>query len=82
MKVTVTRSGGFAGLTQTWSVDASPEEWKTLLDSLPWDRRPAAASVDRYVYRIRVSRRQITLPEERVEGPWRELVERVRSAAG
>jgi hypothetical protein len=82
MKVTVTRSGGFAGLTQTWSVDASPAEWRSLLDSLPWDRRPTVASVDRYVYRIRVSRRQITLPEERVEGPWRELVERVRAAAG
>jgi hypothetical protein len=75
MKVTVTRSGGFAGLTQHWSADLEP----SLLATLPWDNRPRAApQPDRFVYVIRVSRRRITLPESRLEGAWRELVERVQ----
>lgn len=75
MKVTVTRSGGFAGLTMRWSADLEP----SLLSELPWDSRPPRApEPDRFVYVIRVSRRRITLPESRVDGAWRELVERVQ----
>jgi hypothetical protein len=84
MKVSVTRSGGFAGLTQTWScdVDERDDEWNSVLAELPWDDRPRNSSGhDRYVYRIGVSRRRITLPEQRVDGPWRELVEKVRASA-
>ncbi|CAN5170200.1 hypothetical protein BH11ACT2_BH11ACT2_05090 [soil metagenome] len=74
MKVRVSRSGGFAGLTRTWEAEIDD----SLLQSLPWDRRPrASASADRYVYVIRISRRRITLPEQYLDGPWRELVDRV-----
>jgi len=86
MKITVVRTGGFAGLSRTWVVRVEdqddPGSWAILLGELPWDSRPATApQPDRYVYRIRVSRRQIVLPEQKLEGPWRELVDRVRTAA-
>lgn len=85
MKVTVTRSGGFAGLSRTWAVtvDDQPdaESWNNLLDRLPWtEGAKAAPQPDRYVYEIRYSRRRVTLPEQQLTGPWRELVERVRDA--
>jgi hypothetical protein len=83
MKITVVRSGGLAGLSRTWAVrlEDQPDidQWEALIDELPWDERPPAApQPDRFVYRIRVSRRQIVLPEQRLQGPWRELVDRVR----
>ncbi len=58
MKVTVTRSGGFAGLSTRWevSVDEQPDEdsWRTLLRGLPWDaQRAQPLQPDRYIYRIR-----------------------------
>jgi len=86
VKITVTRSGGFAGLSRSWSinVDDQPDsdDWLTLVDSLPWADRPRSApQPDRYVYRIQCSRRRVTLPEQKLEGPWRELVDRVRDRA-
>jgi len=86
VKISVSRSGGLAGLTRTWNVivDDQPdrEEWMSLVSSLPWSSRPRVLpQPDRYIYVIRCSRRRITLPEQKVEGPWRELVNRVQSAA-
>lgn len=79
MKVTVQRSGGFAGLTRTWTAELDDP---ALLSSLPWDARPGRPDGnDRFVYVIRVSRRRITLPEQNLEGAWRELVDRVMSGA-
>jgi len=86
MKITVTRTGGFAGLTSTWSivVDDQPDSdsWRDLVESLPWHDRPRSApQPDRYLYRIQCSRRRVTVPEQALEGPWRELVDRVRDRA-
>jgi hypothetical protein len=86
VKITVVRSGGIAGLSRTWVVVVEEQEdrdsWLGLIKDLPWQRDTIARpQPDRYVYRIRVSRRQITLPEQHLDGPWRELVERVRTAA-
>lgn len=86
MKITVKRTGGVAGLTRTWQVliDEQPdrEDWLTLIDALPWwSRPPASRQTDRFIYVIRVSRRRITLAEQQLEGPWRELVQRVREVA-
>ena len=87
MKITVVRSGGFAGISRTWQVQlvssAEFDAWNDLLRELPWDERPQTApQPDRFVYRIRVSRRRITLPEQQVRGLWRELVTRVQNADG
>ena len=83
MKITVRRSGGFAGLTREWTVLVTDSaEWMPLLSELPWDDRPRLAPTpDRYVWVVRVSRRRITLPESQLRGPWRELVERVQARA-
>lgn len=88
MKITVTRTGGFAGLTASWTVvvddQPDPESWRELVDSLAWPagRPRRSPQPDRYVYRIRCSGRQVTLPEQSLDGAWRELVDRVRERAG
>jgi len=91
MIVTVQRTGGFAGLTRTWRVDveAEPdtESWLVLIDGLPWSSAPGAddgSQADRFVWVIVAETqpvREATLPEQQLTGPWRELVERVRSAS-
>jgi hypothetical protein len=87
MKITVVRSGGVAGLSTSWEVTIDDRDdrdsWLGLLEQLPWgESATASAEPDRYVYRIRWSRRVVTLPEQEVTGGWRELVDRVREAAG
>lgn len=83
MKITVTRSGGFAGLTRVWSVEVSNhpdgEQWKELIDRLPWDQNdPTSEEPDRYSYRVRCDRNEATISERGLTGPWRELLDRVR----
>lgn len=85
MKVEVSRSGGVAGIRLTWEVlvdeQPDPEEWQSFLTSLPWDEvGQAAPAPDRFLYRIRCAPHEVVLPEPEVQGPWRELVDRVRSA--
>ena len=85
MNVSVTRSGGMAGLKRTWAVatDEQPDraDWEELLGRLPWDERATSApQPDRYVYEIRWSRRTVILPEQLLTGPWRELVDRVKQS--
>ncbi|MHA6668694.1 protealysin inhibitor emfourin [Homoserinimonas sp. A447] len=85
MRITVIRSGGFAGLSRQWSVrveeQPDEEQWRELIDRLPWDRETAAPDEpDRYVYRVRCARRETVIPERRLDGPWRELVEKVKDA--
>lgn len=80
MKISVVRSGGFAGISRSWVIviDRDDAAWVTLLHDLPWSEvRTTAPAPDRFVYRIRVSRRQVVLPEQQVAGVWRELVDRV-----
>lgn len=86
MIITVIRSGGFAGISREWSVqvDEQPDEdqWRELIDRLPWENSAdPAAEPDRYVYRVRCARREAIIPERRLEGPWREIVEKVQVAA-
>ena len=84
MKITVVRSGGFAGLTRSWVVvvDRHDQHWASLLDDLPWGSvKLVVPTPDRFVYRIRVSRRQVVLPEQQVAGAWRTLVDQVISEA-
>ena len=87
--ITVVRSGGFAGLRQQWQAeiaDDERDEWMPLIKACPWGSTPTdPTSRDRYVWRIEARgprlRRGATVPEAHLEGPWSELVARVRAAA-
>ena len=58
------------------------QQWARLLDDLPWGSvKLVVPAPDRFIYRIRVSRRQVVLPEQQVAGAWRTLVDRVISEA-
>ncbi|MEX1079430.1 MAG: protealysin inhibitor emfourin [Homoserinimonas sp.] len=82
MIITVTRSGGFAGLSRVWSVHVEEqpdeEQWRELIDRLPWDSTSAPDEPDRYVYRVRCAPHETVIPERKLAGPWRELVEKVQ----
>jgi len=109
LRITVTRSGGIAGLSPRWTVEAEAEpdgaEWLALVDSCPWDDEGADVDTgaDRFVYTIRVlmqppeadkaespvdqttptvpEERGARIPEKKLDGPWRELVDRVKDTA-
>lgn len=86
--IRVARSGGIAGMTRRWSVqpaDADAEPWMALVDRCPWDQPcPPGTGADRFVWRIeariRRARHEQVIPEEHLQGPWRDLVDAVRSA--
>ncbi|ONI63426.1 hypothetical protein ALI44B_01480 [Leifsonia sp. ALI-44-B] len=109
LRITVTRSGGVAGLSPRWTVEAEAEpdvaEWLALVDSCPWDDEDAGleTGADRFVYTIRVlmqpaevgkdessvdqanptvpEERGARIPEKKLDGPWRELVDRVKDTS-
>jgi len=81
--ITVTRSGGFAGVRRTWYVESDESDgWPPLVEACPWREEPDPSGADRFVWHIEVRApapaREARLPEEAVQGPWRELVDRVR----
>ena len=89
--ISVVRSGGIAGMRRTWSVEAAPPQrpvWTELVRACPWDaiastREVSTTSADRFVWAIEVvtidHRHHAELPDRALTGPWRELVDRVRS---
>ena len=84
MRVIVSRSGGFAGLRMTWQLDVDEQpdaqEWRMLIRRLPWSEgRATAPQPDRFSYRICCEPHEVTLAEQHLDGPWRELVDRVKS---
>jgi hypothetical protein len=90
--VTVTRTGGFAGLRRTWHAQPDTSDaphWIALIDGCPWDAaapdRPIPPSgADRFQWRVDAkcgdSARAAALADPEVEGPWRELIDAVRGA--
>jgi hypothetical protein len=87
LRILVVRSGGFAGISREWCVepDGDADDWVGLIDACPWDRvGHDPGSRDRFVWRIEARvRRQVRtakVPDRELTGPWRELVDRVRSA--
>ncbi len=87
--ITVVRSGGFAGLRQQWEAEVDQDEtddWMPLIQACPWGTTLTdPTSRDRYVWRIQARgprlRRSATVPDAHLDGPWSELVARVRAAA-
>ncbi len=81
------RTGGFAGMMTGWEVrvdeQPDPARWESLVEACPWDGPPpqdagAGPGADRFVYEFQAGRRRTTLGESLVQGPWRELADRVR----
>ncbi len=76
MEIAVSRTGGVAGMTRTWSVRVDDgqdgaADWSALVDACPWDEPVASTpGADRFVYLVRA-----------VDGAWRRLVDRVRDAS-
>ncbi|WP_382306394.1 protealysin inhibitor emfourin [Herbiconiux sp. UC225_62] len=82
--------------TVTASEEADVDSWLSLVESCPWDppeastgsagSAPIGGAPDRFVYTIRVflptaEERDARVPEQRLDGPWRTLVDRVKDAA-
>ena len=85
VSILVVRSGGFAGLTQHWRVEAhdDAEEWVALVHACPWGAVGRdAASRDRFVWRIEAhlprTVHRASVPDSHLIGPWRTLVDRVQ----
>ena len=90
--VTVTRTGGIAGMRRTWRAQPDTAEsphWIALIDGCPWGAadparpiRPSGA--DRFVWHVDArcgdAAREAALADPEVQGPWRELIDAVRSA--
>lgn len=78
------RSGGIAGVARAWSIDTDscddPDAWYDLVATLPRDapahRRPGPP--DDFSWTITVARTTVSMPGTQLDGPWRELVTRVR----
>ncbi len=89
--VTVTRTGGFAGLRRTWRAQpdtAEAPQWIALIDGCPWDaadpkRDIAPTGADRYMWHVDArcgdAEREAALADPEVQGPWRDLIDAVRA---
>jgi hypothetical protein len=83
--ITVARSGGFAGLRREWSIEVTApheaERWRPIVEACPWDDVSTSTHADGFVYDVRVADHEAVVPEHELAGPWRELVDAVRSTA-
>lgn len=84
-RIVVSRSGGFAGLTRTWSVEVSESEverhWLPLLNEVE-GASPPGNQRDRFVYHIAiVGFREATVAESALQDAWRELLEQAKDAS-
>ncbi len=90
VSVTVTRTGGIAGLRRAWRAEAdeaAAPTWIQLIEGCPWDAvadgrfHPGA---DRFVWAVDArcgdDERRAELADDDVRGPWRELIDAVREA--
>ena len=88
--VTVSRSGGIAGMTRRWAVQAppaDPDRWRALVAECPWDQAGEGTDpgADRFAWTVRATLRHTSrraeLTETDVSGPWRALIDAVRAAS-
>ena len=87
LTILVVRSGGFAGISQQWRVEAhdDQEQWLELVRACPWGAVGRdTESRDRFVWRIEAhlprTVRTASVPDAHLVGPWRALVDRVQEA--
>lgn len=88
--IAVVRTGGIAGISRRWRVEPEPAEaprWIALIERCPWDETSGdQPGADRFVWSIRArtpsERREREVPDSKLSGPWRELVDAVRKARG
>jgi hypothetical protein len=84
MHIDVRRSGGFAGTTRRWQLDtdtcSDPDGWSALLAALPRDAPTSDQPVpDDFTWTITFEQTTVTIPGRLLDGPWADLVTRVRS---
>lgn len=87
MRISVTRSGGFAGITRRAEVDTEARgdaaAWEDLVGRADLtDRGRAAGPPDRFVYRIDVDDRTAHVGEADLDEPTRALIDSVFAAGG
>lgn len=92
MQVTVTRTGGIAGLRRQWRAEPPQDDvpqWVELIAQCPWDAVAAPSpprGADMFVWRIRAQcdidgapvQRDAQLQDPEVAGPWQRLIDAVR----
>lgn len=90
--VTVTRTGGFAGLRRSWHAQPESDDaphWIALIDGCPWDDADPTRPIDphgadRFLWHVDArcgeAAREAALADPEVQGPWRDLIDAVRSA--
>ena len=86
--VTVTRSGGIAGIRRSWRAQAGEDAaspWIARIKECPWDavqRSRPPQGADRFMWDVNArcgeEARRAELAESDVQGPWRELIDAVR----
>lgn len=89
MLITVSRSGGFAGLTRRAQVDvdAAPDAawWRTAAAGatpLPLPEPAPSPVRDAFTWTIEVGAERAVLPDSAVRGPLREIAERTLAEGG
>lgn len=86
--VAVVRTGGLAGLRRRWRAEPDPEQtphWRELVERCPWDEPiDEGTGADRFVWSIHArlldEQREQVIPDSRLDGAWRDLVDAVRAA--
>lgn len=82
MRIEVTRSGGFAGITRRAVVEtdgrSDAADWVSLAEraDVPPEPEPEPPVADGFTWSIRLDTTLVVLGDRRLEGPLRELAER------
>jgi hypothetical protein len=76
--ITVSRSGGFAGITRRWTVTLADDEWNEVCARGSSGEDPT--SRDRFVYRLGDGSHTVVIAESRLDDRLRRLLARVDGA--
>ncbi len=83
--IRVLRSGGFAGIRREWTIEVTgldeAHRWVPLIEACPWQDTGGEGYPDGYIYDFRAADLAAVVPENRLDGPWRQLAEEVQRIA-